>query len=149
MQMTSTAKHNVTDALINASAARPPTTGLGRPVTTSESKTTTEPVTVPQFGGGVYALAARIAGRINAASISEDEHQDLLRERQALLDKMFGEGPFTRKERNRLEYVRWSLDRIDDAKNGYILDAIESSVTQYEHLLHELRDFKSQIDRQV
>lgn len=83
------------------------------------------------------AVTARIAGRLNAASISRDEHEALLRERQALLDKKFS-GSMTRKEEIRLEYVRWSLDRIDDAKHGQELDLLEGLAAQYESFLSNL-----------
>ena len=76
---------------------------------------------VPDFGsrGEVYATTARLAGRLNAASISEEEHTALLEERQLLLDKVF-DGTISRKEEIRLDYVRWSLDRIEDAKHGSV-----------------------------
>lgn len=41
----------------------------------------------------------------------------------------------TRKEEIRLEYVRWSLDRIDDAKHGQELDLLEGLAAQYESFL--------------
>jgi len=77
------------------------------------------PFKFPDFGryDAAYAATSRIAGRINAANISDAEHGALRRERQRLLDKKL-DGTITRKEANRLEYVRWSLDRIEDAKHG-------------------------------
>ena len=48
-----------------------------------------------------------------------------------LLDKKF-DGHITRKELNRLEYVRWSLDRIEDAKHGETLDILEMAISRYE-----------------
>jgi len=96
---------------------------------------------LPQFGK-VYADGARRAGRINAAHISPEEHNVLLRERQALLDKMLA-GTMTKKESNKLAYIRWSLDRIEDAKYGETLDQLESVVSEYEQLLsaiHALGD---------
>src|SRR5687768_209424 len=67
----------------------------------------------PNFGAlaRVYAVSYHRAERLNAASISAQEHDELLEERQALLDKEL-DGTITPKEGNRLEYVRWSLDRI-------------------------------------
>lgn len=101
---------------------------------------------VPNFGviREVYAITSRLAGRINASNVSEHEHNALLRERQTLLDKKFN-GTITRKEANRLEYVRWSLDRIEDAKYGQALDFLESSVAQYEQLQDDLRNLQAQL----
>jgi hypothetical protein len=94
---------------------------------------------------GIYADAARIAGRINAASVSDEEHQAWLAERQALLDKKFESG-LTGQESNRLEYVRWSLDRIEDAKHGFILDQLESYVSQYEIVLTEIQRLQRELE---
>jgi len=109
------------------------------------------PFRVPAFSGvsnQVYAATARIAGRLNAANISPAEHAELLAERQRLLDKQFA-GAITRKEQNRLEYVRWSLDRIEDAKYGQTLDALEGWVERYEQFSKELRDFQTQLAQQT
>ncbi len=100
----------------------------------------------PRFDdlSGVRAQTARMAGRINAAGVSKDEHHALLRERQALLDKKLSDG-ISRRELNRLEYVRWSLDRIEDARHGQALDLLEGYVTKYEDFLSELRRFGSDL----
>jgi hypothetical protein len=111
---------------------------------------TSAPFRVPHFGvsNQVYAAVARSAGRVNAASVSEEEHNLLLRERQTLLDKQFG-GTITRKEQNRLEYVRWSLDRIEDAKHGQTLDVLEGWVQRYEQFLSQMRNFETQLAQQM
>lgn len=87
----------------------------------------------PDFGdlGSIYAITAKLAGRLNASKISDEEHDGFLRERQMLLDKTF-EGNITRKELNRLEYVRWTLDRIEDARHGEALDILGMAVSRYE-----------------
>lgn len=92
--------------------------------------------------------AVRMAGRINAASISEAEHNALLRERQRLLDRKFA-GELTRQESNRLEYVRWSLDRIEDARHGDALDSLEASVANYERFLSDLQALDRKIRQPV
>jgi hypothetical protein len=101
---------------------------------------------LPDFGDNaeVYAVTSRIAGRINATAISEQERNSLLRERQTLLDKKLS-GTITSKEANRLEYVRWSLDRIEDAQHGQTLDALESSVVRYEQFLAEMQELQEQL----
>src|SRR6266852_4426056 len=52
------------------------------------------------------AAQARIAGRVNAAAVSDAERGALLAERAAILKKKF-ESPLTKAEVRRLEYVRW------------------------------------------
>ena len=100
---------------------------------------------LPGFGpvsDNLYAKTARLAGRVNAASVSTEEQQALLRERQSLLEKKFAD-IITRKESNRLEYIRWSLDRIEDAKHGEALDNLENYVDKYETMLSDLRGFEA------
>lgn len=108
------------------------------------------PLRVPNFNisNRVFAVTSRIAGRLNASNVPEAEHKSLLRERQMLLDKKLGE-TITRKEENRLEYVRWSLDRIEDAKYGHTLDALEDRVRSYEMLLSDIRNLQNQLDQHV
>lgn len=106
------------------------------------------PPRFPTFGvsGELYAIGARRAGRINAASVSKEEFNKLLQERQVLLDKKFA-GTMTRKESIRLEYVRWSLDRIEDARHGQTLDALDDLVTRYEQLQTDLRNFEQDLSQ--
>lgn len=92
------------------------------------------------------AVASRRAGRLNAAAVSEDEINALLDERSKLLDKKFG-SKMTRADEIRLTYVRWQLDRIDDAEEGAKLDALEALVTQYEQLQKDLKSLKESIER--
>ena len=91
------------------------------------------------------AAASKAAGRINASTASEKEYNDLLAERQKLLDRKFS-GEITRRETNRLAYVRWSLDRIEDAKYGASLDILEDHVIQYENLLREIGNLTRQLE---
>jgi hypothetical protein len=104
------------------------------------------PLKIPNFSayGGMYAVTARIAGRVNAAITPESERQSLLKERQALLDKKL-HGEITRDELNRLQYVRWSLDRIEDARHGHALDELESYVNKYEQFLSDVRNLHEQL----
>jgi hypothetical protein len=83
--------------------------------------------------------ASKLAGRINAARISEAELDDLLQERKRLITKKLN-GEINRRESNRLEYVRWTLDRIEDARDGHVLEALENSVVRYEQLANDLSD---------
>jgi hypothetical protein len=79
----------------------------------------------------IYAATAREAGRLNAAKIKPTELETLLSERQRLLDKKF-EGTMSKSESNQLEYIRWSLDRIDDARRGIELEAMGAFVSKLE-----------------
>jgi hypothetical protein len=99
---------------------------------------------LPNFDYGEAAAAARIAGRRNASLITESEHDSLLLERQVLLDKHFA-GQMTNKERNRLEYVRWQLDRIEDSLHGDATDVLESAVERYERLSKDMKDLTAQL----
>jgi hypothetical protein len=99
---------------------------------------------IPQYDP-VTAATSRIAGRINAANVPEHEHKALLRERESLLKKKFA-GDITRKELHRLEYVRWSLDRVEDAKYGGVLEALDDAVTRYESILDELKMLGVQLE---
>ena len=53
----------------------------------------------------------------------------------------------TIQESNRLEYVRWSLDRIEDARHGAALDRLEVYINRYEEFLDDLDEFKIALDR--
>jgi hypothetical protein len=81
-----------------------------------------------------------------ASQVSEKEHHELLRERQALLDKLFAK-TISRREEIRLEYVRWSLDRIEDAKHGGDLDRIEDTINRMEHFLAGLDKFTANLNQ--
>jgi len=94
------------------------------------------------------AVASRRAGRLNAANISTKEYDELLSERQTLLDHFFNQS-ITRRQELRLQYVRWSLDRIEDAKYGSDLDVIEDVVRTYEKFAQEVNSLKLQLDSKV
>jgi hypothetical protein len=98
----------------------------------------------PISEGNVYANAAKLAGRLNANAIPLEEQIALLEERQTLLDKKLA-GDITRKEANRLEYVRWNLDRIEDAKHGVSLDILETEVLRYEEFEANLANLREQL----
>ena len=90
---------------------------------------------VPNFSTDqVNAQTSRLAGRMNAAAVSDTELNRLLRERQVLLDKLF-DGTIGRREQHRLKYVRWSLDRIEDPKHGAALDMLSDQVAVYERFV--------------
>jgi hypothetical protein len=126
--------------------SRSPTSEMGLSSSPTVDAGVSAPLNAPNLSAlaHVYAVTSRMAGRLNAASISEDEHADLLRRRQVLLDKELT-GTITRSEQNELEYVRWSLDRIEDAKYGSEMDALEESIKRYERFDVALRDLNAQL----
>ena len=104
------------------------------------------PFKAPDFSAysQLYAETSRIAGRINAANVSEKEINELLSERQMLLDKQFAK-TITRKEIIRLEYVRWSLDRIEDAKYGMVMDMLDNAVERYERFVSDIQNLEREL----
>ena len=109
-----------------------------------DSNLTIGPIKEPSLSGFVNADTSRRAGRLNAASISKEKQEALLRERANLVEKEFL-GQIDRLQRNRLAYVRWQLDRIEDAKFGPYYDQIESAVERYEYFLAEIQSLREQI----
>lgn len=99
----------------------------------------------PSFDRSAYAAASRKAGRLNASFISEEEFESLLNDRRLLIEKIYS-GEATKADRNRLEYVNWSLDRIEDAQHGEHLDRLEEAVGRYEQFLAEIRDLRRQLN---
>lgn len=77
------------------------------------------------------ALANRRAARLNASAISPKEYESFLKERKDLVKKKYAEG-IDAKEKRRLAFVDWSLDRIEDAKFGHALDRLEGATALYE-----------------
>ena len=92
------------------------------------------------------AASARTAGRINASKISDLEHRSFVDERHRLLTKKYETG-LTRQEENRLTYVDWSLDRIEDAKHGFHLDLVEAKIQMYESLAQNILALRADLER--
>jgi hypothetical protein len=103
------------------------------------------PFKAPDFKATTAPSIARVAGRANAARISEEEEEELLAERKELLEREFS-GRLTRLEKARLTYVRWSLDRIEDARSGWALDELEAAVAQYEHFNENINSLIAQLN---
>lgn len=110
------------------------------------SQLETATLELPNFNSlsSVQSHSLKLAGRLNAANVTEEERQRLLKERELLLDKKFA-GQISRSELNKLEYVRWSLDRIEDARYGSAMDALDESVSKYENFLSEIQSLNSQL----
>jgi hypothetical protein len=96
----------------------------------------------------IDAQMARRAGRINASSISPEEERALNEQRQRLLDRKFAK-TISRREEHELKYVEWSLDRIEDAKHGPALDALEEQIAGYETFAKQVQQLEVQLRSQV
>src|SRR5581483_3761241 len=88
---------------------------------------------------------AKLAGRLNASAVTDKERDALLTERSKLLDKIVA-GTITRKEEIRLEYVRWSLDRIEDARHGPAMDRLEGQIEEFRKLAAHLMGLRDNLD---
>lgn len=104
-------------------------------------------LSLPEFAkvDPANAVAARLAGRANALQISESDHREFVRERARLINKKLV-GEATKRELNRLEYVQWTLDRIEDAKFGQSLEALDDYARQYENFLSEIEELRARLD---
>ena len=121
------------------------------PETTSSSVQSGAPFAESKFEvagseRGANQQAAKFAGRLNASKVPESEIKALLAERQQLLDKQL-EGTITKKEAIRLDYVRWSLDRVEDAKHGAAIDQLESFIEQFEKVASHVNNLRGDLDK--
>ena len=89
--------------------------------------------------------SAKITARRNAINVTKEEVEAFLSERKNLIVKQL-ESELNRNEMCRLEYINWSLDRIDDAKDGYGLDILETMAERYEEFLEEIRKFRNDLN---
>jgi hypothetical protein len=74
------------------------------------------------------------------------EEREWLTERERLLSKQMEGVELTRAEIVRLQYVRWNLARIEDARVGPRLDELESNITKYEEFLTEVSHLRRDLD---
>jgi hypothetical protein len=117
-------------ALVPSSNAPSSTTGRGAPIADFEFQ-----------GGetGARGQAAKSTARLNASKVPNSEIKSLYEERQRLVAKQLDE-TITKTELIRLEYVRWSLDRVEDAQHGASLDELERGIEQFGKLADQLRN---------
>ena len=100
---------------------------------------------VPAIDRRIEQHGWREAGRLNALAATDKELNSLLEERKALLSKKLVSGELSRDDLDRLEYVRWSLDRIEDARHGAALDRLQSLVDAYKRELRDLQTLNTTI----
>ena len=73
------------------------------------------------------------------------EKNKIITERDRLVTKKFKEG-LVKKEEKRLTYVRWQLDRIDDAENGEMIDNLEKIVGDHESFADEVKKLMNSLN---
>lgn len=74
-----------------------------------------------------------------------DEYEPMLeRERKALLTLKFERG-LTERQVKHLQFIRWSLDQIEDARHGRALDEWEWLVEQQEKIGHDIDGYLKKI----
>jgi hypothetical protein len=105
-------------------------------------------LSVGAVASDIESQSWREAGRLNAAKASDGELNALLDERKALLQKKL-EGDADQRDIDRLEYVRWSLDRIEDARHGQSLDMLESTVAAYKAAVRDLQTLNTDLRRHL
>jgi hypothetical protein len=139
-------------------SSAPEVTGLGPSSPTGASSSarsarpSTEILDFPRFPSFSYTKDAEVAASkfanrvVAAAATNEAEHERLLDERQRLLDREFA-GEITPEEQNRLAYVRWSLDRIDDARFGAEMERLQFLAYQYERFHADIAKFQAELER--
>jgi hypothetical protein len=100
-------------------------------------------VSKPGFSGLSPANIKQINRGITR-KIPQSEKQEVINERNRLVQKQF-KGGLSDRENNRLKYVRWQLDRIDDAETGEFLDYLQIITGGHEKFAKELQGLLGQI----
>ena len=98
------------------------------------------------IGEAPNADASRYVGLVNTALTSSKEQNELLAERQRLLDLKWS-GLATRRDIVRLEYVRWNLDRIDAALYGTFSE-LQKIALHYERFADSVEQLNESIEQQ-
>lgn len=84
--------------------------------------------------------------RANTSKISQAERDKIFNERDELVEKKF-KTHLSAQEERRLTYIRWQLDRFDDAESGEFLDYIGKITESHEKLAEELKGFTGEIEK--
>jgi hypothetical protein len=140
IQNTTVPSNMIGSSLIGpASSVTPPSSVSGRSTLVGDFE-------VQGSETGAKQQIARLTGRLNASKVSDVEAKALLEERQQLVSKQL-EGAITKRELARLDYVRWSLDRIEDGKHGAVLDELESHIVNFEKIASQLSRLNDDLSR--
>lgn len=115
---------------------------------TSEKGEGTEKLTAeelfPRFHQDLSVYRIKDINRLITRKISPKVKEDLIEERNFLVRKKFGDG-LSNKEERRLIYVRWQLDRFDDAESGEILDYLEDVADEHEKFAKDISTLLNQL----
>lgn len=87
----------------------------------------------------------QMARKITKRRLIKDKN-NLIEERNLLVSKKFDEG-LNKNEENRLAFVRWQLNRIEDAEIGDDLDKFEKMASEYEKFSKDLEKLITAITR--
>lgn len=124
--------------------------------TADHSRTTVPPRTAPaippQPTFAVPTEDFRLWNRAAAMQIPDVDRHGLLGNREELLRKKYKGGGLSKSEERLLAFVRWQLDRIDDAELGHQLDALEKIAEVHEHFasrMETILDQMAQLKRAV
>lgn len=96
------------------------------------------------FPSGLGPEDIKKINRAFTKGIPPEFEENLIKERNELVRKKIKER-LTKKEQIRLTFLKWQLDRIDDAKHGEHLDFLGRIVGAQEEFAKEIGMFLSQI----
>ena len=88
-------------------------------------------------------LEARRTSRALTRRMPDTERKRLYQEHAELVNRMFT-SELSSDESKRLRYVRWKLDRIEDAQTGDTLDELQMIAEDRAHLARQLKSFIEQ-----
>jgi hypothetical protein len=90
-------------------------------------------------------------GRRVAARVSEDEYKALLKRHGEIARKEFVAAGMSRREELELALLRWEIDRVEDARSGLYLDALERIVVAQERMAETVseaaKSYQSSLER--
>lgn len=101
-------------------------------------------ISFESFPSGLGPEDIKKINRAFTKGISPKIEENLIKERNELVKKKVKEH-LTKKEQIRLTFLKWQLDRIDDAKHGEHLDFLGRIVGAQEEFAKEIGMFLSQI----
>ncbi len=105
----------------------------------------------PGSGKELFEIPATQIKEINRAvtrRLSQESIDAFLEERETLVKKKLA-GDISKREETRLTFVRWQLDRVDDAIFGPRLDTLERMTEVYEGFASNIKTVLSQIKPEV
>jgi hypothetical protein len=98
-----------------------------------------------RYNGARSSSTALATARMSARQVDPSEVDRLMSEHRRLAQQKIL-GVFSHRDEVRLEYVRWSLDRIEDAVSGAELDMLSAEVALYRQLGKDLQSLRESVD---